>query len=241
MIGVALSTASYPAVARALALRRPAQAAATLNHALRLAAFAVLPAAAGLIALAPQITGLLFRYGRFGADDAAAAAAVSSAYAIGIVGHACARVLTPPFYAAGRPYHPVVVAAASVAANALLSTFLMTRLGVVGLPLSTSLVTLGSALWLGVRLRRLIPGVGTGIGGAFARSLVAAAVMGIAVWGATQWSAARLGAWGVGAKAGEAALTAGGIALGAACFAAGAWALRCAELRDVVRALRRRR
>jgi len=241
VFGVALSTAAFPVVARAFGEGKPASAAGPLNHAAALAAFTVLPASAGLIALAPQINGLLFRFGRFSAADVGITAAVSVAYAVGIIGHSLTRVFTPAFYAAGRPSIAVRVAVISVLANILLSVVLMLKLGVMGLPLSTSLVALASAVWLFVRLRPLIPGFGGGaLAFSMARSLLAAAAMGGAVWFAAGPAGARLAAAGWGTKAVDAAVTGGGIALGLAVFAVLAWVLRIPELRDFAEAIRRK-
>jgi putative peptidoglycan lipid II flippase len=241
VMGVALSTAAYPVVARALARGRTGEAARSLNHALGLAAFSVLPASAGLIALSPWINRLLFRYGRFGAADAAVTAAVASAYAIGIIGHACGRVLTPPFYAAGRPYEPVTIAAVGVTANILLSTVLMFPLGPVGLPLATSTVAIATAGWLGWRLRRLVPGLGgAGLARGFAGSFVAAALMGLFVRAGAGWGGRVLGAAGIGMRSTDAIVTLGGIAAGVAVFAGLARLLRLRELDDVRGAIRGR-
>ncbi|MEK7474935.1 MAG: murein biosynthesis integral membrane protein MurJ [Candidatus Coatesbacteria bacterium] len=233
VMGVALSTAAYPVVARALAKGRPGDAAVPLNHALALTAFSVLPASAGLIALSPWINRLLFRYGRFGAEDAAVTAAVASAYAIGIVGHACGRVLTPPFYAAGRPSVPVAVAVAGVTCNILLSVVLMFPLGAAGLPLSTSVVAIVTAVWLGWRLRGIVPGLGgLRLAGAFAGSLAASAAMGLAVWAGARWGDQALAAAGWGMRARDAAVTVGGIAMGLSVYAAFTWTLGLREFED---------
>jgi putative peptidoglycan lipid II flippase len=241
VMGVALSTAAYPVVARALARGRPADAARPLNHALSLAAFSVLPASAGLIALSPWINRLLFRYGRFGAEDAAVTAAVASAYAIGIIGHACGRVLTPPFYAAGRPYVPVAVAGVGVVCNAMLSSILMFPLGPVGLPLSTSVVAIATALWLGWRLHGVVPGLGgQRVARAFAGALLASAGMGLAVWAGARWGDHALAAAGLSMRVRDSAVTVTGIAAGIAAYAALAWILRLRELSDVRDAMRGR-
>lgn len=242
VVGVTLSMASYPIVARALAEGKPREAGKAVNHALSLVGFAVLPASAGLIALAPWINGLLFRFGRFTSADASAAAAVASAYAIGIVGHSCLRILTPPFYAAGRPYIPVITGAVGVLANILLSSWLMLKIGVVGLPLSTSAVTILGALWLAVRLRTIIPGVGgSRVAASMARNLAASAAMGWAVFLVARWLAANPAVMALPHKAAEALVTGAGIAAGAAIYAGLAWSLRFPEFRDILDAARRRR
>jgi putative peptidoglycan lipid II flippase len=242
VVGVALSMASYPLVARALARGRAREAGRTVNHALSLVAFAVLPASAGLMALSQPINGLLFRFGRFTSADASQAAAVASAYAIGILGHSCLRVLTPPFYAAGRPYVPVITGGVGVLANILLSSWLMLKIGVIALPLSTSLVTLLGAFWLAVRLRDLVPGVGGfRVAASMGRSLLASAAMGWGVFLFARWLMAGPAVAGLPAKAGEALVTGAGIALGAALYAGFCILLGSPELRDLKAALGRRR
>jgi len=147
----------------------------------------------------------------------------------------------PPFYAAGRPYVPVVVGATGVVANVLLSTVLMHRFGAVGLPMATSAVALASAAWLGVSLRRIIPGTGgAGVVKTFVSCLVSSAIMGMAVWA----GARALDGWpalaGLPLKVRELVTTLGGIAVGIAAFAGLAWLLRIRELGDFLRAIRRR-
>jgi putative peptidoglycan lipid II flippase len=241
VFGVALSTAAYPAVARALVTGKIRSAADSLNRALKLTAFAVFPASAGLIALSPQINGLLFRFGRFSSGDADVTARIAVAYAVGIIGHSVVRVLTPPFYAAGRPYVPVMVAGIGVAANVLLSTILMLRLGVIGLPLSTSLVALICAGWLLWRLKSIVPGTGgAGVVWTFLKCLAASALMGAAVWAGVAAVDGRAVLGGLPLKVQELVLTFGGIAAGAGIFAFLAWVLRIRELGDFVRAILRR-
>ena len=240
VVGVALATAAYPAVAKALAAGTPARAAKPLTEALGLTAFAILPASAGLIALAEPITGLLFRFGKFTSADAAQTALLSSAYAAGILFHAWMRVLTPPFYAAGRPYQPVLVAASGVAANALLSAVLMLRIGAVGLPLSTTLVTAAGSGWLLLRARVLMPGTADGLARPLASMAVAAAVMGWAVHAGVGAAAPHLAALGWSLKAREAALTGGGLIVGAVIYLSASSLLRVPQWRTVRSALRRR-
>jgi peptidoglycan biosynthesis protein MviN/MurJ (putative lipid II flippase) len=116
----------------------------------------------------------------------------------------------------------------------------MFRLGIVGLPLSTSLVTLGCALWLVVRLRALVPDTGGGVATAFLRCAAAAALMGVVVWAAAHSGARQLASSGMGAKLQEVVLTMGGMVVGVAVYAGLAWLMRIGELADTVRALRRK-
>ena len=241
VFGVALSTVALPLVSRAFAEGRPARASKPLNHALALTTFTVLPASAGLIALAGPINGLLFRFGRFDSHAVDMTAAVSIAYAVGIVGHALTRVLTPAFYAAGKPSIPVRVAMVSVVANALLSVTLMTRMGVVGLPLSTSLVALVSAGWLGWKLHPHIPGLGgRAMFSSVGRSLLASVIMGVVVWVVAVRAGVWLDANGFMGKVNEALVTGGGLVAGFGLFVLLAWILKIPELHDFLDIIRRK-
>ena len=117
----------------------------------------------------------------------------------------------------------------------------MLRFGIIGLPVATSVVTLVSAVWLGVRLRRIIPGVGAdGVPGALARTAVVAALMGVLVWTAVQWGGGVLAEAGLGTKVQEVLLTAGGIGIGLAVFAVLAKLMRIREFFELMQAWARR-
>jgi len=241
VFGVALSTVALPLVSKAFATGRPGHASKPLNHALALTAFTVLPASAGLIALAGPINGLLFRFGRFDSHAVEMTAAVSIAYAVGIVGHALTRVLTPAFYAAGKPAIPVRVAIVSVVANALLSIALMMRLGVIGLPLSTSLVALVSAGWLGWKLHPHIPGLGgRHMYSSIIRSLSCSVLMGGFIWIIAGRAEVWLAVAGYSGKINEAIITGGGLVAGFLVYALLAWILKIPELHDFLDIIKRK-
>jgi peptidoglycan biosynthesis protein MviN/MurJ (putative lipid II flippase) len=133
------------------------------------------------------------------------------------------------------------VAAVGVTGNVLLSVVLMFPLGAAGLPLSTSMVAVLTAVWLGWRLRGIVPGLGgQRLAGAFAGALAASAAMGLSVWGVARWGDHALAAAGWGMRARDAAVTAGGIVSGLAVYAGLARALGLREFEDVRVAFRRR-
>lgn len=154
VIGVALGTALLPRLSAQLRAGDGAAARQSLAEAIQLAAFLVLPAAAALITIAPQITGGLFGYGAFSQAAINASAAALMAYAIGMPAHIMVKILQPAFYAGGRGGFVLGVSIAAVATNIALSLSLMPFLGHVGLALATSLSGLFAATALAASLAR---------------------------------------------------------------------------------------
>jgi putative peptidoglycan lipid II flippase len=203
VFGIALASASLPAMSRQAAAGDTEGVASTLNFALRLAAYVSLPATVGLVALNGPIIRLLFERGRFGPAETEATAAALIWYAPGLAGFAGARITAQAFYAIGAPGTAVRMGALSILANLVAAVVLMGPMGHTGLAAAASVgayVNLGGLLW--AARRRFGP-----LGGrALARSLVrtALACVPLAVWCALALggapllgvhSTARLGVW----------------------------------------------
>jgi putative peptidoglycan lipid II flippase len=150
VFGIALASASLPAMSRQAAAGDAQGVAATLNFALRLATYVSVPATLGLILLAMPITRLLFERGRFGPDETTATAIALIWYALGLVGFAGARIAAQAFYAIGEPGTAVRLGAISIAANVVAAVALMGPLGHGGLAAAASCgayVNLAGLLW----------------------------------------------------------------------------------------------
>jgi len=154
MIGIALGTVLLPRLSTQLRAGETTAARNALADAIQLAAFLVLPAAAALVIIAPQIIAGLFLHGAFTSAAVTASAAALAAYAIGMPAHVMVKVLQPAFYASGRPGFVLGVSVVAVAVNIALSLSLMPVLGHVGLALATSASGLVAALALAVALAR---------------------------------------------------------------------------------------
>jgi putative peptidoglycan lipid II flippase len=139
VFGIALASASLPAMSRQAAAGDTRGVAGTLNFALRLATYVSVPAAVGLVTLSHPITRILFERGRFGPDDTAATSVALVAYAVGLVGFAGARIAAQAFYALGEPGTAVRVGIISIAANVIAAFALMRPMGHVGLALASSI------------------------------------------------------------------------------------------------------
>jgi len=236
VIGIAIGTALLPLLARQIRTGAGADALATQNRALEIAALLALPAAVALVVLAEPIVATLFERGAFGTDATRATAAALVAYALGLPAYVLIKVLTPGFYAREDTATPVRIAVVCVAVNTVVALALMRPLAHVGIALATAVSAWLNAALLARALRAR---------GALApdRRLVARAwraglaslVMGAALWPSAQALDAAF-ARGTAARVGALALLVG---LGLAAWAATALALGAATPADLRRLLRR--
>jgi putative peptidoglycan lipid II flippase len=197
-----------------------------------------LPAGLGLILLRTPLVATLFQRGEFDADSTALVAWPLLWYAAGLVGHALVEVVSRAFYALKDTRTPVVIGAAAMALNLLLSlglSRLFTGLGWPphgGLALANSLATALEAVALlavvsrrlgGIELERIRRGL-------FA-SLLASLGMGIG-----------LGLWVSRMSAQPAWLvTLGGVGLGGGLYWLASLGLRLPEARQIPRLVFERR
>jgi putative peptidoglycan lipid II flippase len=150
VFGIALASASLPAMSRQAAGGDLPGVAATLNFALRLAAYVSVPATVGLVVLSVPITRVLFERGRFGAEDTAATAVALIWYSVGLLAFAGARIVAQAFYAIAEPATAVKLGALSIAANVAFAVALMGPMGHAGLAAASSFgayVNLLALLW----------------------------------------------------------------------------------------------
>jgi putative peptidoglycan lipid II flippase len=160
VFGVALASASLPAMSRQAAAGDTLALARTLNFALRLSFYVGVPAAAGLVMLRVPITRTLFERGEFGPADTAATAWALACYAVGIPAFSATRIAAQAFYALGDPRTAVTVGIVSVAANIVLALSLMQPMGHAGLALASSGSAYANLLMLLWLARRRLGGLG---------------------------------------------------------------------------------
>lgn len=154
IFGIALASASLPAMSRQAAAGDLRGVARTLTFTLGLAAFIAVPATVGLVMLRTPITRVLFERGHFGAAETAATAQALLWYALGLAAFSAARITAQVFYAIGQPSRAVASGMLSVACNVLAAFVLMGPLGHGGLAAASSVgatVNVLSLLWLARR------------------------------------------------------------------------------------------
>ncbi|HUF90780.1 MAG TPA: murein biosynthesis integral membrane protein MurJ [Candidatus Limnocylindria bacterium] len=173
VFGVALASASLPAMSRLAAAGDTAGVAATLGFALRLSVFVSLPATVGLVILSEPIIRVLFERGLFTAADTAATAYALVWYSVGLTGFAGARIVAQAFYAVGQPGTAVRLGIMAIAVNVVSALALMTPMAHAGLALASSIgafANLAGLVW--VARRRFGPIGGRAFAASTARVLV---------------------------------------------------------------------
>jgi len=182
LFGVAIASATLPAISRDAERGRINEFRDTLSRSLGLVFLLTIPSAMGLIVLSRPLVGLIYQHGKFTATDTEQTAIALSFYCLGLAGYAAIKVLTPAFYALNDVRVPALISVMSILLNYAFNWTLVHvfGLGHGGLALSTSLVaTLNfiALLWFmrdkidGVEGRRLSSGVG--------KILVASTAMGL--------------------------------------------------------------
>lgn len=213
IFGVALASASLPAMSRAAARNDRPGIGKTLTFALGLSFYVTVPATVGLLLFRTPIVRVLFERGEFTAPDTAATAQALAGYAAGLVAFSGARIAAQAFYAIHAPAIAVKLGMLSVAANIVAAVTLMGPLHHAGLALASSLagwVNFLALVWVarsrfgGLDLRAL--------GASLGRTVVASSVLGA-------WCLGCLGLWPGGvSRLLEATWLAGAIAVGAVVF-----------------------
>jgi putative peptidoglycan lipid II flippase len=237
IFGIALATAALPSMSAQAARGEMAALRATLEFALRMAAFVAVPAAVGLVMLGGPIVTVLFQRGEFTASDAMLTAQALTGYAIGLPAFSATRIAAQTFYALGDTRTPVWVGFLSVAVNVALALLLMWPMRHTGLALASSLSSYVNVVGLCWILRRRLQGPRRAIlGPSLARTLGASALLAL-------WCAAMSGQLpGLPAPRGHGALwTAIALTGGVVVYAIGAAALGSTEVRGLLDMARRRR
>ena len=191
LVASAVALAVLPTLSRQSASADEASFRATLAMGLKVVLLLILPATAGLAALAGPITGLAFQRGLFTADDTAITALALLCYLPGLPAAAIDQLLLFAFYARKNTLTPNLIQGAAILCYLLvaLPLLLFTRLGFLALVLGNSAQWIGHALITYVMLRRAVPLDGLRLGeatgkGLLASALMAGAVLGLATLGA---------------------------------------------------------
>jgi putative peptidoglycan lipid II flippase len=185
LFGVAIASATLPAISRSAARGEMDHFRYTLSRSLSLVFLLTIPSAVGLAVLGESMIGAIYEWGRFQPFDTRQTALALGAYAIGLAGYSAVKILAPAFYALNDSRTPMLVSLGSILINvAAASTLVKTAgLGHVGLALSTSLVASFGAAFLMAFLRRRIHGLhSAALVSSVSRICAAAAAMGLVCW-----------------------------------------------------------
>ncbi|MGH2627600.1 MAG: murein biosynthesis integral membrane protein MurJ, partial [Anaerolineales bacterium] len=121
VVAQSLAIAALPTFSAQAAEGRWGELRDSIRGALRGVVFLSLPASVGLILLRRPLTALLFERGAFDASSTDLVAWALLWYAAGLVGHSLVEILSRAFYALQNTRTPVLVGAAAMSLNVILS------------------------------------------------------------------------------------------------------------------------
>lgn len=165
----------------------------TLAGGLRLVITLVLPATAGLFALAPAIIALLLEHGKFTAQDTVVTATVLRVYLAGLPFAAIDQMLVFASYARKDTWRPAVVGIISIIIYTITAIVLLEPIGLYSLMVADAMKHFSHTmimLWL---LQRHLGGLrGFGINTAARKALAASALTGLVAYGVGETAATLL-------------------------------------------------
>lgn len=185
LFGVAIASATLPAISRNAATGDMEEFRQTLSRSLGLVFLLTVPSSMGLAILGRSMIGAIYQHGKFDPYDTQQTAIALSCYAVGLAGYAALKVLTPAFYALRDSRTPMLVSFLSIAINyAVASALIRTlKMGHAGLALSTSAVALFGFVVLFWILRGRIGGIhGRALLASTSKMTLASVVMGAVTW-----------------------------------------------------------
>jgi putative peptidoglycan lipid II flippase len=160
LFGIALSQVSLPAMSAHVARGETQEVKDTLNFALRLTLFMIVPATVGLLILGRPIIEVLFQHGEFSTFATTLTNRALFFFSLGLFAYAAVKILASAFYAHQNTRIPVMVAGLCVSINIAMNLLLMKRMGVGGLALATATASWVNAGALYYLLRRKLGDLG---------------------------------------------------------------------------------
>lgn len=185
LFGVAIASATLPAISRSAAQGRMEEFRKTLSRSLGMVFLLTIPSSIGLAILGPSMIGAIYQGGDFNAYDTKQTSVALSGFAVGLAGYAAIKVLTPAFYALKDSRTPMLISGLNIAVNYFTASTLLkyVHLGHEGLALTTSAVAIFGFLCLFWILRNRIGGIeGRALCASVFKIAVASLAMGAVVW-----------------------------------------------------------
>ena len=153
MFSVAVATVLFPSLSR-LATRRDFDGFRSIvTGGLRQIAFLLIPASVICAVLAQPIVRLVYQRGDFTPSQTTVVAACLAAFSLGLAFNGAMLMLNRAFFSLQAAWVPTGVALANLGLNAVLDAAFY-RLGIWGIPLSTSLVNIAGTIVLLILLRQ---------------------------------------------------------------------------------------
>lgn len=185
LFGVAIASATLPAISQSAGHGRINEFRDTLSRSLGLVFLLTIPSAVGLTILSESLVGVVFQRGEFSAIDTEQTAEALSFYCLGLAGYAAIKVLTPAYYALGDVRIPMIAGITAIFLNYSLNWAFVRVLGWGhgGLAFSTSLVAIFNFLILFWMMKVKLGGIhGRRLTWSVLKIVTASALMGANCW-----------------------------------------------------------
>ncbi|MBI1756902.1 MAG: murein biosynthesis integral membrane protein MurJ [Fimbriimonas ginsengisoli] len=181
ILGQSLAIAVFPALSQYFAQKRMDLYRGQLAASMRTVVYLSVPVSVLMAALAPQIVGVLYHHGHFTAEDTAAVAALLRAFCIGIFAWCLHPVLMRGFFAIQHTRTPIVIGTlTTVLFVGLVLVLRTTSLGVLSLPLASSVSAILLAIGMTIAAQRKLEGLDWP---SVVRTLALSALASVPVWG----------------------------------------------------------
>jgi putative peptidoglycan lipid II flippase len=175
IFSVAIATVLFPGLSRLAARGDLVGFRQTVSLGVRQIGFLLIPAGAVGAVLAVPLVRLVYERGEFTPDQTTVVGEALAAFMLGLTFNGVMLMLNRAFFSLQSPWIPTWVALGSLGLNAALAAAFY-RLGIWGLPLTTSIVNIAGSAALFLILRRRLGSLdGRSIAASYLRILVAAA------------------------------------------------------------------
>lgn len=246
IFATALSTVLLPLFSGQAARGDRAALRDSVNHALRLLAFVMIPAALGLFALAEPIIRACYERGTFTSESTMLSARALMFFAPGMIVFGLGKVFVPAFYGLQDPKTPVRIGIATVLLNIAMSVGFMltwpTYYKHAGIACATVIAeTLNGVAMAWILHRRLGSPGWASIAASVGRIVLCAGAMAAAARVTAVGLARMLEGRGWGGGSAQIAGVVAAVAVGVACYVGLSVALRSPELAEIRDAMRRRK
>jgi putative peptidoglycan lipid II flippase len=237
IFSVAIATVLFPTLARFANNQEFVNLRATLANGMRQILFVLLPATAAILALSDPIIRLVYQRGAFDSHETQVVATALFWFAFSLPTNGVYLLQTRTFFSLQRPWQATALAVIDLVVSAVAAWALYKPFGIGGIVAGTGIGTSAAVFAQAFILRRKFGGLELGrlLSTVIRISIASAALAGVG------WVVWDLLDNALGRNTVAQIISLGlGLGLGSIAYLAVAWALRIAELEQILRLLRRR-